>query len=115
MQIMIINLKSEKLGEQLVNCNFMLFCAWLVRAPQPFELLEEALSAPANKIILRFMIPTGKNLLNQLKNPLERRRAILAFSRIIELSIVNSVLRTMLHFVFTWQLYLLDLNFARSS
>lgn len=77
---MVINLKSEKLGEQLVKCNFMLFCAWLARVPHPFEPLEEALNSPPYKIALRFIIPTGKNMLNELKTPLERRRVILAFA-----------------------------------
>ncbi len=112
---MVINLKSEKVGEQLVKCNFMLFCAWLARAPHPFEPLEEALNSPPYKIALRFIIPTGKNMLNELRTPLERRRVILAFARIIELAIAHVSLRPLLHFIFTWQLFLLDLNFARRS
>ena len=115
MQIMIINLKSEKVGEQLVKCNFMLFCIWMSRVPHPLEPLEEALNSPPYKIVLRFTIPTGKNMLNELRTPLERRRVILAFARIIEVAINNVSLRPLLHFIFTWQLHLLDLNFARIS
>lgn len=115
MQIMIINLKSEKLGGQLVKCNFMLFCAWLAKVPNPLEPLEESLNTPPNKIALRFIMPTGKNMLYELRTPLERRRVTLAFARIIELAISSISLRTLLHFAFTWVMYLLDLNFARSS
>lgn len=115
LQVMVINLKSEKVGEQLAKCNFMLFCAWLARVPHPFQLLEDALHSPPSKIALRFIIPTGKNMLNELRTPVERRRVILAFARIIELTTSSLCLQTLLHFLFTWELHLLDLNFARSS